>query len=795
MAITGLTSAKVAQRQQAGQVNRTPRSEWRDYVNILGRNLLTWFNAMVAPAAVALFALKEVQGAVAVSGMAIVNTALGLFQEIRAKQHLDRLALLTETRVQVIRDGQMHEIPSGEVVFGDHIRLFAGTTVVADGPVVEAAFLEVDEALLTGESDPVRRQPGDTLLSGSFCVAGEGVYRADKVGKEAFANHTSVEARRYRYTASPLTAVVNRFIQVLSFAALGLCVVYAVSFSLQQIDERSFVLMAAATITSMVPQGLVLTATLSFILGAIHMSSRGAVVQRLAAVETMAAVDVICTDKTGTLTTNRLTLTQIHVLDGGLTEEDIRHKLAQFATVSIDRQNKSVQALQAGLGVVSAEVVDQLPFKSQNRFSAVRIRANGVDQVLVLGACEALQAFIEPGTGQWERIWKELLPSGLRVLIFAEAIPEQNGFRAFAGTLEGFRLRPLALVALSDELRPEAGRVLEALAAQGIAFKVISGDNPETVHATVRHLNLPLARDPVVTGDQLASASNRAELIRSCGVFGRVAPRQKLDIVQILQKAGRRVAMIGDGVNDVLPIKRADLGIAMGEGSQAAKTVAGLVLVSNNFELLPETLEEGRTIIRNLRRSSKLFLVKNVYSFILILACATGVFGLRFPYLPQQVTLLNWLVIGIPAFVIAVTRERSTSPTRPRFLREVGWFAVRTGIVSAVAGLAVLALSLFLWPDVSEETQRTLLLSTLILLGLTALFRALTDGEQQRLQGDSKFRLLGMLAIPVFGVAMYWPPAAWFFELDALGLGEWFLVLVVTGVGYGLTLFSDRMRV
>src|SRR5262249_41023630 len=236
-------------------------------------------------------------------------------------------------------------------------------------------------------------------------------------------------------------------------------------------------------------------------------------------------------------------------------------------------------------------------------------------------------------------------------------------------------------------------------AAQGIAFKVISGDNPETVRATVGNLKLPLAREPVVSGDQLESASDRGELILTRSVFGRVAPQQKVTIVQTLQERGRHVAMIGDGVNDVLPIKKSDLGIAMGEGSQASKTVAGLVLENNNFALLPETLEEGRTIVRNLRRSGKLFLVKNVYSFILILAYSLGLLGLPFPYLPQQVTLLNWLVIGLPALIIAFSRERSTSSTRPRFLREVGWFALRTGVIFAAAALVVLVLAAHFWPD------------------------------------------------------------------------------------------------
>jgi cation-transporting ATPase E len=293
-----------------------------------------------------------------------------------------------------------------------------------------------------------------------------------------------------------------------------------------------------------------------------------------------------------------------------------------------------------------------------------------------------------------------------------------------------------------------------------------------------------------VAGNELAAANNSAELIASHSVFGRVGPEQKVAIIKALQGLGRHVAMIGDGVNDVLPIKAADLGIAMGEGSPASKTVAALVLEKNDFSLLPETLEEGRTIVRNLRRSAKLFLTKNVYSLVLILVYSLGMFGLPFPYIPQQVTLLNWLVIGIPALVIALGRERSASATKPRFLREVGWFAVRTGVIFALAAVAVLLLS----ADHHEEVRRTMLLTVLILLGITALLRVLTDGEEKPLSGDGHFRLLAALVVPVYLLALYWSPSAHFFELTPLSWSQWGLVVVVAAGGYVTTLLSDRVR-
>jgi cation-transporting P-type ATPase E len=582
-----------------------------------------------------------------------------------------------------------------------------------------------------------------------------------------------------------MTRTINLLIHALTYTAVLLCLAYVLLHWIGRVARDAMVQDMAATITSMVPQGLVVTATISFTLGALRMSRRGAVVQRLHAVESMAAIDVLCTDKTGTLTTNQLRLDHATVV-GALDEKECKRLLAVFAYASVDHQNKTIQALRAALEPQPGELLDQLPFKSQNRYSAARLRDGQAQRVLVLGACEALRPYLMGSPG-WETVWHEELKTGLRLLLFAEAEPD----KPLGDSLQGFTLRPLLLVALSDELRPEAPQVLELLAGQGIAIKILSGDNPETVRATVGRLNLPLGRQPVVSGEELKSAADAGRLIAERSVFGRVAPLQKVEIVQELQRQGRHVAMIGDGVNDVLPIKRADLGIAMGEGSQAAKTVSGLVLENNNFALLPEVLEEGRMIVRNLRRSAKLFLVKNVYSLVLILAYVSGWFAVPFPYEPQQVTLLNWLVIGLPALVIVLTRERSTAATKPRFLREVSWFAARSGLLIGLGGLALL-----LWAahgaGYDVKTQRTLLLSLLILLGITVLWRALGDGEEQSLQGDYRFRWLSIAAVPAYLTTMYVPLAAGFFQLAPLDLGQWSMVVIVGAVTAGLTALSDR---
>ncbi len=783
----GLNSSEVAERRLKGLVNRTRSSAWADYAAIASRHLFTLFNFIVVPAAVALFYHREWQAGIAVTLTALINTLIGLLQELRAKRQLDKLAILNESKVRVIRDGQISEIAASDVVLGDCILLRGGDTVVADGTVLEAHFLELDEALLTGESDPVRRQVGDPVLSGSMCVAGEGSYRADKVGDQAFAQRVSAGARRYSYTTSPMTHVLNAIITILSVAALVLCGLYFVLYYFDFINSDRFVLMIAATITSMIPQGLVLTATVSFTIGAVVIARRGALVQRLNAVEAMAAVDVICTDKTGTLTTNRLRLDHLRVLADDVPEAEGRRRVALFATASIDSQNKTIQAVRNALGEAVSEVIDQIPFKAQNRFSAVRLRDGGTERVLVLGAPET----VAPSPGTCDDELRSLRASGSRVLMFAEVPAEQIARVSFEPNKLPGPLRVVALIALADDLRPDAASVLQALSAQGIAFKVISGDNPETVRGTVAHLDLPMSREPVVTGQELEKAENRTEFAESHSVFGRVEPLQKVEIVEALQNGGHHVAMIGDGVNDVLPIKRADLGIAMGEGSQAAKTVSSLVLENNDFAMLPETIEEGRTIVRNLRRAAKLFLVKNVYSVLLILVYVSGLFDLPFPYLPQQVTLLNWMVIGIPALLIALSRERSRSVNHTPFLRDVGGFALRTGVIFALAGVVLLSLSKHVW-DHDEKMQRTMLLTTLVFLGITVLQRVLTEGSTH-LATDRRLRLLSLIVIPAYVIAMYWPFSADFFRLAMFGVVQWLQVLLVVLPTYGVTLLSDRL--
>lgn len=774
--LQGLAASAVAERIARGEINATPRSHWVEYRAILLRNVFTLLNVIIVPSAVALFSLGDSRGGIAISGMAVVNTLMGLIQEIRAKWHLDTLAILSETKAQVLRDGIVQEIPASAVVQDDLLLLTTGGAVVADGTVLAVRALEVDEALLTGESDPLPRQPGEAVLSGSYCVTGEGVYRADKIGKNAYAQALAAEARQYHHAESPLQRNIRTLIRVLTPLTVLLSVGYVLLQQHIGFQDVELVQMIAATITSMIPQGLVLMATLAFVIGAVRMSKQGALVQRLNAVETMSAVNVLCLDKTGTITTNRLKLQGIEPVGTTLPDGELQRRVQLFASASVDQSNKSVIALKEALGEVTTERLDQLPFKSQNRFSAVRVRNETEEQIYLLGALEALQPHLIEPDAELSAKAKDRSRTGSRVLLFAEA----THLAPFAEGVAALKPRPLALIALQDELRHDAGEVLAEFAAQGVDIKIISGDNHETVRATVRQLNPQLAEPDGVSGVDWEKATDKATLARKTHVFGRIAPRQKEEIVETLQRQGCTVAMIGDGVNDVLPIKKAQLGIAMGEGSQAAKTVADLVLETYDFSLLPQTLSEGRLIIRNLRRVGKIFLVKNVYTLLLAIV-AVMVCQLPFPYLPQQVTLLNLFTIGLPALLMATTRGRPAVVRRGSWLRDVSIFALWAGGITGAACLLIYVLSA--WNhDRDSLVPRTLTLSMLIFLGQALMLRALTDGESQEQRPERRFLALALLSLSAYLTILHLPATQNFFRLAPLEPWHWLLVLGIAAL-------------
>ncbi|MCO1661086.1 HAD-IC family P-type ATPase [Pseudonocardia humida] len=664
-ALVGLTADQVAARVAAGQTNDVPARASRSVGEIIRANVFTRFNAIVG----VLFAIILVIGPIqdGLFGFVIViNTLIGIVQELRAKRTLERLAIIGEARPVVRRDGTQIEVSPNQVVLDDVIELGPGDKIVVDGVVLAAAGLEVDESLLTGESDPVAKQPGDPLLSGSFVTVGTGAQQATKVGREAYAAQLAEEASRFTLVDSELRAGINKILQIITYLlvpAAALIIWSQFRTAGTEIDDALRGMVAA--LVPMVPEGLVLLTSIAFAVGVIRLGRRNCLVQELPAIEGLARVDVVCADKTGTLTENGMRLSEVLPF-GGHGEDELRAALGALASVD-PRPNASLAAIAEVCPSPGWTATETVAFSSARKWSGASF--DGARH-WVLGACDVLLGADSPERAEAERIGA----TGLRVLLLGRSATTVDADAPVV-------VEPAGLVVLQQRVRPEAKDTLAYFAAQDVTVKVISGDNALSVGAVAASLDLRGAEAPVDARELSAERDALgAELDRGT-VFGRVTPAQKRDMVGALQAGGHTVAMTGDGVNDVLALKDADIGVAMGSGSPATRAVAQIVLLDNSFATLPHVVAEGRRVIGNIERVSNLFLTKTVYS--VLLAIAIGAIGVPFPFLPRHLTLIGSLTIGIPAFFLALAPN--TERARRGFVRRVLRLAVPSGVIIGAA--------------------------------------------------------------------------------------------------------------
>ena len=616
----------------------------------------------------------------------VLNSVIGVVQELRAKLTLDRLSVLGQAKPRVRRANGTRELAPGEVVSDDVIELGPGDQVVVDGVTVEESRLEIDESLLTGEADPVLKGIGDAVMSGSFVVAGTGAYRATKVGRNSYAARLTAEARKLTLVRSELQIGINRLLRVITYLLIpvGLLIAYTQLFTART-GWRDAVLRTVGALVPMVPEGLVLMTSIAFAVGVVRLGRRRCLVQELPAIEGLARVNVVCADKTGTLTENRMKVAELRPLDPAIAADTLIDVLAAMAAGD-PYPNASMQAIaEAYRNPPGWTVTATAPFKSATKWSGASFAGHGN---WVLGAPDVLQDSASAVAAQAEAAGAQ----GLRVLFLGSAELTVDDSRAPGD------IRPGALVFLQQTVRPDARRTIEYFADQHVSVKVISGDNAASVGAVAAKLGLDKealdARLLPVDIDALA------ETVDKHTAFGRVRPDQKRAIVRALQHRGNTVAMTGDGVNDVLALKDADIGIAMGSGSSATRSVAQIVLLDNKFATLPYVVSEGRRVIGNIERVSTLFLTKTVYSALLALligitglaAKSLGVRSLMFPFEPIHVTVAGWFTIGLPAFILSLAPN--TERAQPRFVRRVLMAAVPNGAVAGVATFACYLLAL-----------------------------------------------------------------------------------------------------
>ncbi|MEX0582003.1 MAG: HAD-IC family P-type ATPase [Mycobacterium sp.] len=671
----GLSDDEVAARVARGQTNDVPSRASRSVGEIVRANVLTRINAILG----VLFLIVLATGSLinGLFGLLIVaNSAIGIIQELRAKKTLDNLAIVSQAKPCVRRESGTRELSPNEVVLDDIIEIGPGDQIVVDGEVLEAAALEIDESLLTGEADAIAKSCSDAVMSGSFVVAGTGAYRATKVGREAYAAKLAEEASKFTLVKSELRSGIDMILRFITYLLVpaGLLIIYTQLF-LTNVGWRESVLRMVGALVPMVPEGLVLMTSIAFAVGVIRLGRRQCLVQELPAIEGLARVDVVCADKTGTLTENGMRLSEARPLDGA----DAGRVGAALAALAADdsRPNASMIAIAEAYpqapGWSSTAVA---PFKSATKWSGASFGEHGN---WVIGAPDVLLDPASPVAEQAEEIGAQ----GLRVLLLGSADHSVDAADAPGG------VTPVALVILEQRVRPDARETLDYFASQQVEIKVISGDNAVSVGAVAGSLGLH--GETIDARELPTEAEALADTMATYTTFGRVRPDQKRAMVHALQSRDHTVAMTGDGVNDVLALKDADIGVAMGSGSPASRAVAQIVLLDNKFATLPYVVGEGRRVIGNIERVSNLFLTKTVYS--VLLALLVGLAGLAshwldtdpllYPFQPIHVTIAAWFTIGIPAFVLSLAPNNERA--RPGFVRRVMTSALPAGTVIGIA--------------------------------------------------------------------------------------------------------------
>ncbi len=772
--LDGLTEAEAARLiAERGEVEPTPTS--RSLASIVRANVLTVFNLILVSFGVLTFAFGHWEDALFLA-ILVANSGIGIYQEWRAKQALDRLAALVAPHATVVREGRQRQVGVEEVVEGDLIRVESGDQLVADGSLEQADGLSLDESILTGESHAVARFAGDEVRSGSFAAEGSGLYTVTAVGKASYAEKVADVARTFRHPRSPLERSLNRLLLIMVGIMVPLGAIFGYALFEQEKSARETVTTAVAGIVTLIPEGLILLASVTFAVAALRMARRGALAQQLNAIESLASAEIVCLDKTGTLT--EASLRVAHVTPApGVDEQFLADALGRYAASS-PSANATLDAVAEAFPAKAEAALGHIPFSSRRRWSAVRVGAVGY----VLGAPE----LFELGPLAEEAVAEQR--SGRRVVALGTTAASFERFdvAAYPDLPPPDDLKLLGLVVLGERLRAEARETVAFFLREGVQLKVLSGDAPETVAAIAADAGIP-SNGPPLDGRELPE--DPAELRRAAlgaSVVGRISPDGKQRMIEALTDAGHYVAMVGDGVNDVPALKAARLAIAQGSGSQMAKSVADLVLVRGDFGVVPQMVAEGRKVLRNLQRVTKLFVTKSAFAVVLILTA--GLLPSSYPVLPRHLTLAAAITIGIPAFFLALAP--SSGPYRTTsFLREVARFAIPAGTAT---GLGVVSSYLFALNVINLPIieARTVSVTVLVIVGLYLVLVLEAAGRRVR---AALVSTLCAVMLGLYGVVLALEGTRDFFELAVPNVG--IILSAIGGSAFaigGLWLTDDR---
>lgn len=769
----GLSDAEVAQRVAKGEVNKAPAGTGRSYVEILRQNVFTFINTILFAIGIVLVIMGRPDDAIVTAGLVLVNVVVGVVQEARAKAKLDKIALLTRPKATVVRNGAEKVLDPSEIVLDDVLIVRPGDQIVVDGEIIGNAEMDADESLLTGESDLIHKKTGDPVYSGSFAVNGTARYVARKVGATSVANQLTSGARAYRLVKTPLQRDVDFVIRVLIVLVTLLGLLFITAF-LRHNSGLVGGVQATSVIVGLVPQGLFFMITVAYAVGAVRMSGRGALIQQSNAVESLSNVNTLCLDKTGTLTTNQIKYSDVFPL--GMDRAKLESVLGDYA-LNTPAGNKTSEAIAAGLKGQQRQLVEEIPFSSARKWSALSFNSPECTGCYVLGAPEMVMPGLKAGVDLADAKQEEWRAQGLRVLLFAYVpdVVSMQDDKKEPCLPQG--LIPAGLICFSDVLRPEAKETLEGFTQAGIRLKVISGDNPDTVLSLARQAGF--GEDTKVISGLDLDKMDDAEFARVADettIFGRITPQQKQKLVQTLKSSGRYVAMIGDGVNDVLSLKQAHVGIAMQSGSQATRGVADMILLNDSFGVLPSAFKEGQRIINGMYDVVRLLLTRTLY--LLFLIVGTAMIDLEFPITPKHNSLLAILTVGIPTVALVAWAREGEPPAR--LIRAISHFVVPASLLTAFVGLETY-LGYMVATNNNIGLSQTVLTTVLTLCGLVLIpfveppTQGWVGGDD--FSGDRRPTIMAGIMLAIFVLVMAIEPARKFFELQALNVVDIAIVL------------------
>jgi len=795
----GLNSEEVKKRISSGQVNTYDKNKSKTIKEIFIENIFSVFNLVIL--SIIIFVLyfyfttgdfRLILDSIGIMMIAVLNTFIAIYQEIKAKRALDKVKLLLKKEVTVIREGKEQSINPSEVVKDDVIKILRGDQIIVDGRVIFSNHLEIDESLLTGESNPIHKKENEEVLSGSFCLSGNGFYKAEKVGNESFASKITSQAKKYKFVLTPLQRKIDAIVKILFLTAVVL-VILEIIFNTEGFTN-DFVRKISTILISLVPQGLVLMASVTFAIGVYRISKLGAIIQKLNAIESFSNVQIVCMDKTGTLTQNKLSIKEITLLSDKHNRKEVEQLIGTYANLTSDK-NATIEAVNIFPPLENYSMADEFPFSSERKFSMLKTISDSNKSTFILGAYDVLINYMsEDDIKLTQGIFESKKIYIYRNLLFGK-VDDEISFEDLKSGMSNIKIEPFCIISITDKIRDDVFDAIKLFEKNDIQIKILSGDSAKAIQEVSNEIGWKIKDDDLITGIEMESLNDKDFLktVQEKVIFARLNPDHKLRIIRSLRKEKIYTAMIGDGVNDLPAIKEADLGIAMEEGSSITKEIADIVLLNNKFSLMPAIFDEGNKIVNTVKSISKLFLTKNF--FVIYITLLSVFFLLEFPLTPRRVSLINIFNIGLPAFII--TLKNTNIEKTKNFLSDVISFVLLSALIIVAAGYTGIYFAEKYY-SVSNMDLQMVMLTIIIITNFANYFAIMVKKNDQN---NMTYLLYGLaiLFVYIFFAASTFDTGIFtfiksFYEIDYTNPVLWPLILTVSVTASVILFLMQKLR-